>query len=46
MDGGHGPVVNKTEARSGESSGRIRWVLHIGMVLVVIAFAILLLQWI
>jgi hypothetical protein len=38
MDGGRGPVVNKTEARSGETSGHMRIVLVVSILLVVAAF--------
>ncbi|MFE0758451.1 hypothetical protein ACFW16_31120 [Inquilinus sp. NPDC058860] len=43
---GRPPTLNKTEARQGETSGRMRWVLHASMGLVVVAFGIILLWWV
>jgi hypothetical protein len=40
------PTLNKTEARQGETSGHMRWVLHVSMGLVVVAFGAVLLWWI
>ena len=43
---GRPPTLNKTEARQGETSGHMRWVLHASMALAVIVLGIVLLWWI
>jgi hypothetical protein len=45
-DQGPAPTLNKTEARQGETSGHMRWVLHLSMGLVVVIFGIVLLWWV
>ncbi|WP_161790420.1 hypothetical protein [Inquilinus limosus] len=40
------PTLNKTEARQGETSGHMRWVLHLSMGLAVVILGAVLLWWI
>jgi hypothetical protein len=40
VDGSRPEIVNPTEARQGSPAGRVRWVLIVGLVCVVIAFAL------
>ncbi|WP_179221964.1 hypothetical protein [Inquilinus limosus] len=40
------PTLSKTEARQGETSGHMRWVLHLSMGLAVVILGAVLLWWI
>ncbi|MGO4127514.1 hypothetical protein AB4Z01_24175 [Inquilinus sp. YAF38] len=45
-DQGPAPTLTKTEARHGETSGHMRWVLHASMALAVIILGAVLLWWV
>lgn len=45
-DQGPPPTLSKTEARQGETSGHMRWVLHASMTLAFIVLGAVLLWWI
>ncbi|MGK9234547.1 hypothetical protein KXS07_23025 [Inquilinus limosus] len=40
------PTINTTEARQGESRGRMRWVLHLSLGLAIVVLGALLLGWV
>lgn len=46
MPDDHPPTLSTTEARQGETSGHMRWVLHGSMVLAIIVLGIVLLWWV
>ena len=40
------PTLNTTEARQGETSGHMRWVLHLSMALGVVVLGAVVLWWV
>jgi hypothetical protein len=46
MPDDHPPTLNTTEARQGETSGHMRWVLHLSLGLAVVVIGLVLLFWV
>jgi hypothetical protein len=40
------PTLSKTDARQGETSGHMRWVLHLSLLLAIVVLGAVLLGWV